>query len=233
MPALDDPIQNPAGVRLDALAVVADAVSTPFSAISRADLRPGDLAVWIGAGGVGGFGVQISAALGAHVLAIDINQTKLDSLAQYGASLTINSAVTDVKSIRRRVREFAESHSVPPWRYRIFESSGHPAGQSLAWALLAHGAVLSVVGFTPLSVEIRLSNLMAFDGTAQGNWGCLPELYPQVVDLVLAGKVVLEPFIDRRPMSTINDVFQELHHGAVSGRIVLIPDAATTAQEVP
>ena len=37
---------------------------------------------------------------------------------------------------------------------------------------------LSIVGFTPRKVEVRLSNLMAFEATAQGNWGCLPEHYP-------------------------------------------------------
>jgi 6-hydroxycyclohex-1-ene-1-carbonyl-CoA dehydrogenase len=59
----------------------------------------------------------------------------------------------------------------------------------------------------------------------QGNWGCLPELYPAVVDLALSGKVALEPFVERRPLATINDVFAELHHHSARGRIVLIPEA--------
>ena len=56
------------------------------------------------------------------------------------------------------------------------------------------------------AVELRLSNLMAFDATAQGNWGCLPEHYPAVLELVLARKVAIEPFIEQRPLATINDV---------------------------
>ena len=68
-----------------------------------------------------------------------------------------------------------------------------------------------MVGFTPKKIEIRLSNLMAFDATAEGDWGCLPEHYPAIVDLVLAGKVALEPFIEYRPLSTINEVFEDLH----------------------
>ena len=54
-----------AGVDLAALSVIADAVSTPYQAIAARGLAPGDLAVFVGAGGVGGFGVQIAAALGA------------------------------------------------------------------------------------------------------------------------------------------------------------------------
>jgi 6-hydroxycyclohex-1-ene-1-carbonyl-CoA dehydrogenase len=65
---------------------------------------------------------------------------------------------------------------------------------------------------------------MAFDAVAIGNWGCLPEHYPAVVDLALSGRISLEPFIDRRPMSQINAVFDELHHGSPQGRIVLIPE---------
>ena len=225
VPDLSNPQINVAGLSLDALAVVADAVSTPYAALVRAQLAPGDLAIWVGVGGVGGFGVQIAAALGATVVAIDVNDERLTHMTQYGASLTLNSGTTDAKAIRKRIREFADAQKIPSWRMKIFEASGHPAGQALAFGLLSHGALLSVVGYTPKPVELRLSNLMAFDAVAMGNWGCLPELYPAVVDLALAGRIALEPFVDRRPLSSINEVFTELHHGSARGRIALIPEA--------
>lgn len=225
VPDLKSPAANPAGLSLDALAVIADAVSTPYAAVTRAGLSAGDLAVWVGVGGVGGFGVQISAALGAQVIAIDLDDERLANIAKYGASLTLNAKTTDAKVMRKKVREFADDSKIPSWRLKIFEASGHPGGQSLAFGLLGHGATLSVVGYTASPVELRLSNLMAFDAVAMGNWGCLPELYPAVVDLALSGKIALEPFIDRRPLSSINAVFSELHHGPARGRIALIPEA--------
>jgi 6-hydroxycyclohex-1-ene-1-carbonyl-CoA dehydrogenase len=225
VPDLGDRAVNPAGVDLAALSVVADAVSTPYQAIKRAALGAGDVAVWVGAGGVGGFGVQISAVLGAATIAIDIDDERLARLVPHGAALTLNSAQADVKVLRKKVREFADARGVPSWRIKIFEASGHPAGQSLAFGLLGHGGLLTVVGYTPATVEIRLSNLMAFDAIAQGNWGCLPEHYPAVVDLALSGRIALEPFVDRRPLASINDVFAELHQGSARGRIVLIPEA--------
>lgn len=225
VPDLGDRAANPAGLDLAALAVVADAVSTPYQAIARAGLAEGDLAVWVGAGGVGGFGVQISATLGAATVAIDIDDRRLARMAEHGAALTLNSAQADAKALRKRVREFADARGVPTWRTKIFEASGHPAGQSLAFSLLAHGSVLSVVGYTPKTVELRLSNLMAFDAVAQGNWGCLPEHYPAAVALALSGRIALEPFIDRRPLASINDVFAALHHSPAPNRIVLIPEA--------
>ena len=56
-------------------------------------------------------------------------------------------------------------------------------------------------------VEVRLSNLMAFDARAIGNWGCPPEHYPAALDLVLDGKVQIAPFVTKRPLDEINDVF--------------------------
>ena len=88
-----------------------------------------------------------------------------------------------------------------------------------------HGAHLAVVGFTPSKVEVRLSNLMAFDATARGTWGCLPELYPDVLDLVLAGKVEIEPFIERRPLSSVNEALADVRAHRAGKRLVLVPEA--------
>jgi 6-hydroxycyclohex-1-ene-1-carbonyl-CoA dehydrogenase len=223
VPDLADARVNPAGVDLAALAVVADAISTPYQAIVRSGLARGDLAVFVGAGGVGGFGVQLAAASGAKVVAIDVNPARLAALVPHGAALTLDASTADVKDLRKQVRAFADSHGVPTWRTRIFETSGTPHGQATAFALVGYGGYLSVVGYTPRTVEVRLSNLMAFDATAQGNWGCLPEHYPAIVDLVLNGRVAVEPFVERRPMAAINAVFEELQAGGVARRLVLLP----------
>jgi 6-hydroxycyclohex-1-ene-1-carbonyl-CoA dehydrogenase len=225
VPDLASVSANPHGITLAALAVVADAISTPYQAICRSGLSAGDVAVFVGAGGVGGFGVQIAAALGAAVVAIDPDAARLEQISQHGASLTLDPAAVDPKQMRKQVRAFADDRGVPTWRTRIFETSGTPAGQATAFSLLGPGGVLSVVGFTPKTVELRLSNLMAFDAIAQGNWGCLPEHYPAVVDLVLSGRIAIQPFIEMRPLGTINAVFDALHHGAGGRRVVLIPES--------
>lgn len=225
VPDLGNRASNPAGIALADLSVVADAISTPYQAIMRSGLGPGDVAVFVGAGGVGGFGIQVAAALGAAVVAIDVNRDRLAQMAEYGASLTVDPAAIELKDLRKHVRAFAEARGVPSWRVKIFETSGSPKGQATAFALLGHGGYLSVVGYTPQAVELRFSNLMAFDATAQGNWGCLPEHYPAIVDLVLKGSIALAPFIEHRPLATINDVFAELHAGGVLRRLVLIPES--------
>jgi 6-hydroxycyclohex-1-ene-1-carbonyl-CoA dehydrogenase len=224
VPDLNDGEENPHGITLPALSVLADAVSTSYQAILRSGLRAGDLAVFIGAGGLGSFGVQIAAAMGAHVVAIEVSEERLAMVGGFGASLTLRADELGFKELRGAIRGLAKEHSIPTYRQKIFETSGTDAGQTTAFGLVGHGGYLSVVGFTAKKIEIRLSNLMAFDATAEGVWGCLPEHYPALVDLVLAGDVVLDPFIEYRPLSSINDVFEDLHAGRISRRVILIPE---------
>jgi 6-hydroxycyclohex-1-ene-1-carbonyl-CoA dehydrogenase len=224
VPDLSDPVHNRAGLDLPALAVVADAVSTPYQALVRAQVGAGDLAVFVGAGGVGGFGAQIAAAFGAAVVVIDLSPERLSMIAGHVAARALDASRLDAKGIREEVRAFARERRIPTWRWKVFESSGTPAGQATAFSLLAPGSYLGLVGFTPAKVEIRLSNLMAFDAVAQGHWGCLPEHYPAVLHLVLSGRVALRPFVERRPMSSINAVFDDLEAHRVLRRVVLTPE---------
>ena len=65
---------------------------------------------------------------------------------------------------------------------------------------------------------------MAFDAEIIGTWGCLPKHYPAALQMVLDGRVQVEPFVETRPMSTIGEVFEEAHAGKLDRRVVLIPD---------
>jgi 6-hydroxycyclohex-1-ene-1-carbonyl-CoA dehydrogenase len=212
-----------AGLTLADVSIVADALTTPFQAVRRAGVAPGSLAIIVGAGGVGGYCVQIARAFGAAVVAIDVDADKLAAVAAHGAALTLDARAHDGKAMKAAVNAFAKANGLKSTEWIIFECSGTAAGQLTAYGLLVHGATLSVVGFTMDKVEVRLSNLMAFDAKAIGNWGCPPELYPPALDLVLDGKVALKPFVEPRPLDTINEVFAAVHHKDIKKRVVLMP----------
>jgi 6-hydroxycyclohex-1-ene-1-carbonyl-CoA dehydrogenase len=95
------PDKLPAGLTLEMLSVVADAVTTPFEAIRRAEVSADDVTVFVGVGGVGGFGVQIAAARGAAVVAIDTDSERLELAAGHGASLTLDAQAASKNSSRR------------------------------------------------------------------------------------------------------------------------------------
>ncbi len=211
------------GIELADLSVIADAVTTPYQAVVQAGVTNGDLVVVNGVGGVGGYAVQIAAALGATVIAIDVNEEKLTVLAGHGAALTLNCKQMTSREIKTAIQIFAKEHGLRQREWIIFECSGTRAGQETAFGLLNHGATLAVVGFTMDKVEVRLSNLMAFHARAIGNWGCPPDLYPEAMELVLTGRVKIAPFVERHPLSEINQVFEAAHAGTLKRRAVLVP----------
>ncbi len=211
------------GLELADLSVIADALSTPYQAILNAKLQAGDVAVFIGVGGVGAFGAQLAGALGAHVAAIDIDEARLERLAPFGVELSIRSS-DDLRAVKTSLRTWAKERGYPTTGWKIFETSGHPNGQTLAYSLLGYDAHLGVVGYTRAKIEVRLSNLMAFDATVRGTWGCLPEHYPAVLEHVLNGSVELSQFVERRPMSQINETFEALREHTLKLRPVLVPD---------
>ena len=211
------------GLELADVSVVADAVTTPYQAVIQAGITPGMLAVVIGVGGVGGYCVQIAAAMGAKVVAIDVDDVKLEAVKAYGAARTINARKVEAKDMKKTVGALAKELGAPSTEWTIFECSGTGAGQNSAFNLLVHGATLCVVGFTMDKLELRLSNLMAFHARALGNWGCPPELYPATLDLVLENKIQIKPFVERHPLEQINQVFGDAHAHKLTRRAILVP----------
>ncbi|HWQ03589.1 MAG TPA: 6-hydroxycyclohex-1-ene-1-carbonyl-CoA dehydrogenase, partial [Candidatus Nitrosotenuis sp.] len=147
------PENLPAGCALESLSVVADAVTTPFEAIRRSGLTNEHVAVIVGTGGIGGFGVQIAAAKGAAVIAIDIDPLRLELAAQHGAQLALDARAMNDKDLKAAVRQFVKQSGRKGIGLKIFEMSGTAAGQSTAFSLLDHGAYLAVVGYSPQKVE--------------------------------------------------------------------------------
>jgi 6-hydroxycyclohex-1-ene-1-carbonyl-CoA dehydrogenase len=206
------------------LSVIADAVSTPYQVIVKSGLQEGDFAIVIGGGGIGTYCAQLAKIMGAKVLVVDIAQAKLDQLKDAGVEHTVNTTGMDIKAIKNEVKEICKKAGASKYGWKIYEASGTKPGQELAFALLGIAGTLSIIGFTLDKLEVRLSNLMAFDSELIGTWGCKPELYKDVINLIAEGKLKLKPFTQTFPLSQINEIFQQtLEHKFVK-RSVLVPD---------
>ena len=228
VPAKDLCIVNNRGkVPLEHLSVVADAVTTPFQAAKRAKLAAGDRVIVIGAaGGVGSFMVQVAKGMGAKaVIGIDINAQKLEFMKGYGADFTIDPRGKSAKEVKEIIKAWCKEQGLPAnYGWKIFEVTGSQPGQELALALLSFVGMLIVVGYGTAETSYMMSKLMAFDGELIGTWGCLPEYYPQVLEMCVDGRIALAPFVETRPMSQIQQVFEDAHHGKLNKRVVLTPD---------
>ena len=215
------------GIPLSHMAVIADAVTSPYQAAIRGEIKPGDLCVIIGAtGGVGIYATQIARAMGAkEVIGIARNQAKLEKSLQYGATKVISSAGKDVKAVRDEFRAYCKEKGLPGnYGWKVFEWTGTGEGQAIALELLSFVGTLVIAGYGMQKAEYMFSRLMAFDADIKGTWGCLPKYYPEVLKMVLDGKIQIEPFVETRPMSQIQQAFEEVHKGGTEKRVVLIPD---------
>ncbi len=203
--------------------VIADAVTTPYQSLLRSNLKKGDLAVVIGTGGIGIYMVQNAKDAGATVIAIDIDDKKLESAMKMGASYSINSKGLSDRDVRDKVRNLVKENKLPRFQWRIFETSGTAAGQMAAFSLLSFAGTLGVVGFTMDKVSIRLSNIMAFDADVFGNWGCMPEHYPAVVDKVLKGRINILDNIEERSLDSINETIPLALEHKLEKRVIFLP----------
>jgi len=213
--------------QLPELAVIADAVTTPYQACVRAGLKKGDNVVVVGVtGGVGSYVTQIAKALGAKtVVGIARDPEKLERALQFGADYVISSVGKDENAIRNEFRELCKAHGIPHYYgWIIFEVTGTPAGQAIALNLLSYVGKLIVVGYGLQKNEYSISRLMAFDADIIGTWGCLPKYYPKVLEMVLNQTIKIRPFTETRPMSKIREVFEEAHTTKMMKRVVLTPD---------
>jgi 6-hydroxycyclohex-1-ene-1-carbonyl-CoA dehydrogenase len=209
---------------LEKLAVIADAVTTPYQVIRKSKLEQDDFAIVIGVGGVGVYGALLCKIFGAKVLAIDVDDQKLNIAKENGVDEILNVRELDIKTTKSKVREIVKNLGASLFRWKIYEMSGTKAGQELAFNLLTFASTLSIVGFTMDKLEVRLSNLMAFDAELIGTWGCKPELYPEVVDLVAKDKLKIDQFVQTFPLSKINEVFKNTLEHKYTKRSVLVPD---------
>lgn len=215
----------PAHIDIRLLSVVADAVSTAWQGVRRSGLEAGDACFVVGAGGVGGYAAQIATALGAKVVALDISDDRLAGAKAAGADEVVNVKDLSPRDVKKLLGGMARSWGISSLNWCIIEASGTTPGQELAYGLLGRGAVMVQLGYTPAKVNLRLSNIMAFDATIHGSWGCPPEQYAPVLKLIYEGKVDIAGTSAHAPMSQINQLLDDMAHHRLTRRMVLDPKA--------
>jgi len=210
--------------QLHELSVIADAITTPYQSMVRSGLKSGDLAVVIGTGGVGLYMAQHAHNAGATVIALDIDETKVAAVQQQGADYGICTAGMTPRDIKKEIRTIVKKHNLPQYQWKVFETSGSTAGQNVAFSLMTFAGTVGIIGFTMGKLELRLSNVMAFDADLFGNWGCSPKYYPPVVEGVLNGSIQLKQNIVTYPLSQLNEVVELANAHKLDRRAIMIPD---------
>jgi propanol-preferring alcohol dehydrogenase len=200
-----------------AAAPLADAALTPYHAIRRAlpSLREGAGAVVIGVGGLGHVAVQILRALtSCHIVAIDRREQALELAARDGAHATLAADGLTAGDVRRAAGGAAAL---------VIDCVGVEQTLELAAGSVAPGGHVSILGVGGGTFPMRFGAVPFETSVVMSNWGTRAEL-ADVVALARAGAVHVD--VERVPLADVPAAYERLESGAVSGRLVAVPQEA-------
>ncbi|MGB3697489.1 MAG: NAD(P)-dependent alcohol dehydrogenase [Gordonia sp. (in: high G+C Gram-positive bacteria)] len=211
-----DPSLEPADV-----AALADAGLTAYHAARKAaaTLGPGSTAVIIGAGGLGHIGVQVMKALSpARLIVVDRSEAALDLAREIGADVTVVADGTEAA----RVLELTDGDGAEAVLDFVGEGGAVEAGIAMLkragdFYVIGYGGELRVPTIDVISTEIN------FIGNLVGTYTDLVEL----MALAAQGRVHLHTV--QYHFSDFQKALDDLHHGRVRGRAVLVPDETVIA----
>lgn len=207
----------PAEIPLIEGAIIADATTTPFHAVvNRGRVQAGEVVVVIGCGGIGLNCVQIAAAVGAQVIAVDIADHKLEWARKLGARATLNPRAVERpdKELRALTGGGADV---------AFECIGNPATQEQAFNAVRAGGRFVVVGSSDKPLALNIGKVMFREIEIIGSLGCRTVDYPRVLALAAQGKIKVTELVTARfALDDINAAFDTLRRGE-GIRSVIVP----------
>ncbi|HLG15995.1 MAG TPA: zinc-dependent alcohol dehydrogenase [Blastocatellia bacterium] len=183
---------------------------TVYHAIKNAGITPGQRVAVFGVGGLGHLAVQVAKTFGANLVAVDIADDKLELARSLGADRTLNAATTDViKTLRGE-----------GGLHVAVVTSAAKAAYDTAFYSTRSGGTLVVVGMpaedlTFPAIMMREIRIMS---AATGTRDDLKE----VLDLAAAGR--LRCIVEKRPLEQVNEIFDEMRSGRITGRVVITFD---------
>lgn len=199
-----------------AAAPLACAGVTTYSAMRKfGDAIKREPVLIIGAGGLGLMAIEVLRAMGGHgAIVVDIDPSKREAALAAGALQVVDGRAPDaVKQIINATKEGAGP---------ILDLVGSAATATLAIQSARRGGHIVICGLMGGEVTLSLPTLPLRPLRMEGSYvGTLEELRA-LVELVKRSDMKSIPVI-RRPMNEVNQAIEDLHHGRVVGRTVLIP----------
>jgi len=198
--------------------IIADAVTTPYHAVvNRGQVKPGDSVIVLGCGGIGLNLVQVAAAVGARVIAVDVIDSKLEWAKKLGAQATINAK--NVERVDKEVRKLTGGGGADIG----FEAIGNPTTQAQTFACLRAGGRFVAVGFSDKPMTLDTGRVMYREMEIVGSLGCRAVDYPRVLELARQGKIKVKELVTAQfPLNDINTAFDTLRKGE-GIRSVIVP----------
>ncbi len=214
-----DPAADPAAVGLLGCGIMAGL----GAAINTGNVGRGKTVAVIGCGGVGAAAVAGSSLAGASkIIAVDLDDTKLEWARALGATDTVNSSDTDAVEA---IRALTDGHGADV----VIDAVGRPETWKQAFYArdLAGTVVLVGVPTPDMKIpEIPLIDVFGRGGSLKSSWygDCLPSRdFPMLVDLYQQGRLDLDAFVSERiSLDDVEAAFAKMHRGEVLRSVVVL-----------
>ncbi|MGW5447516.1 S-(hydroxymethyl)mycothiol dehydrogenase [Streptomyces asiaticus] len=212
-----DPSASPAAAGLLGCGVMAGI----GAALNTGNVQRGDSVAVIGCGGVGAASVAGARLAGAaKIIAVDLDQRKLEWARSLGATHTIDAKSSDVVEA---VRELTDGNGADV----VIEAVGRPETYRQAFYArdLAGTVVLVGVPTPEMKLELPLLDVFGRGGSLKSSWygDCLPSRdFPMLIDLYQQGRLDLDTFVSETiGLEDIEEAFAKMHRGEVLRSVVM------------
>ncbi len=193
------------------------------AAINTGNVSRGMSVAVIGCGGVGMAAIAGSALAGASkIIAVDIDDTKLEWATLMGATATINSSGTDPVTA---IQALTDGNGADV----VIDAVGRPETWKQAFYARDLAGTVVLVGVpTPdmMVPDIPLIDVFGRGGALKSSWygDCLPSRdFPILVDLYQQGRLDLDAFVSEEiGLGDIEAAFDKMHAGSILRSVVIL-----------
>ena len=182
---------------------------TVYRALNNAGVRAGQRVAVFGVGGLGHLAVQIARAFGAEVIALDMSEDKLALARALGAAHALPAA--DPES-GKSIRKLGGAHVA-------LVTSAAKAAYDAALKVLRPTGTLAVVGLAAEPLSFPALTLVGGELRVVGSAVGTRQDLRAVLELAASGK--LRCRTESAPLEEVNQVFERMRAGRISGRVVL------------
>ena len=184
---------------------------TTYKGIKETEARPGE---WIAISGIGGLGhvaIQYARAMGLHVVALDVTETKLALARELGADLAIDASQPD--AAEQVVKATGGG------AHGVLVTAVSRAAFSQAIQLVRRKGTISLVGLPPGEFPTPIFDVVLKRITLRGSIVGTRKDLAEAIQFAAEGKV--KAHIHKAKLDDINRVLADLKAGRVDGRVVV------------
>lgn len=200
----------------DESAALAQPLAVGIHGVRRAGVKRGDRVILLGVGAIGSFVCVALQSYGVEIIAMDIDQKRLDVARELGANQSILIA-PDITS--SQIKEY-----FPQGVDVVFETSGAPGAAARALALTRTGGDLMLMGLNKTPQDFPFAEAVLREVVLHTTVAhvCKDDI-PDALALLASGKVARLLTGEIFPLENVKEAFDLLTNGRAQGKILVTP----------